>query len=67
MAFFEGIINGNFLPLVGFSFTLIVNPRKLIEVDYSTVSQGRKRLREKMEKDRKLKQLVARIERRLSK
>lgn len=40
---------------------------ELIGVDYSTVSQGRKRLREKIEKDRKLKQLVDRIERRLSK
>ena len=39
----------------------------LIGVDYSTVSQGRKQLREKLEKDRKLKQLVDRIERRLSK
>jgi REP-associated tyrosine transposase len=40
---------------------------KLIGVDYSTVSQGRKRLREKIEKDSKLKQLVNQIERRLSK
>jgi len=40
---------------------------ELMGVDYSTVSQGRKRLREKIEKDRKLKQLVNRIERRLSK
>jgi REP element-mobilizing transposase RayT len=40
---------------------------ELIGVDYSTVSQGRKRLREKIEKDRKLKQLVDRIERKLSK
>ena len=40
---------------------------ELIGVDYSTVSQGRKRLREKIEKDKKLKQLVDRIERRLSK
>ena len=40
---------------------------KLMGVDYSTVSQGRKRLREKIETDRKLKQLVNRIERRLSK
>ena len=40
---------------------------KLMGVDYSTVSQGRKRLREKIETDRKLKQLVNRIEKRLSK
>jgi chromosomal replication initiation ATPase DnaA len=40
---------------------------KLIGVDYSTVSQGRKQLRKKIEKDRKLKQLVDRIERKLSK
>src|SRR4030042_609617 len=40
---------------------------KLMGVDYSTVSQEKKRLREKIEKDRKLKQLVNRIERRLSK
>jgi len=40
---------------------------ELIGVDYSTVSQGRKRLREKIENDRKLKKLVDRIERRLSK
>jgi REP element-mobilizing transposase RayT len=40
---------------------------ELMGVDYSTVSQGRKRLREKMEKDGKLKQLVDRVERRLSK
>src|SRR4030042_4885641 len=40
---------------------------KLMGVDYSTVSQERKRLREKIEKDRKLRQIVDRIERRLSK
>lgn len=39
---------------------------KLLGVDYSTVSQGRKRLREKIQKDRKLKELVNRIEQRLS-
>ena len=38
----------------------------LLGVDYSTVSQGRKRLREKVHKDRKLKELVNRIEQRLS-
>ena len=40
---------------------------ELMGVDYSTVSQGRKRLREKIEKDSKLKQLVNQIEGRLSK
>jgi putative transposase len=40
---------------------------ELIGVDYSTVSQGRKHLREKIGKDKKLKQLVDRIEGRLSK
>jgi REP element-mobilizing transposase RayT len=40
---------------------------ELIGVDYSTVSQGRKRLREIIEKDSKLKQLVNQIEGRLSK
>lgn len=35
-------------------------------VDYSTVSVARKRLREKMQKDRKVKELVERIEERLS-
>lgn len=39
---------------------------KMFGVDYSTVSQGRKRLREKMQKDKKLKELVARIEQNLS-
>lgn len=38
----------------------------LLGVDYSTVSQGRKRLREKVQKDRKLKELISRIEQRLS-
>ena len=38
----------------------------LLGVDYSTVSQGRKRLREKLQKDMKLKELVTRIEQRLS-
>jgi putative transposase len=40
---------------------------KLMGVDYSTVSQGRKRLRKKIETDRKLRQIVDGIERRLSK
>src|SRR4030043_561024 len=40
---------------------------KLMGVDYSTVSQERKRLREKIEKDRKLRQIEDRIEKRLSK
>ncbi|GBE00096.1 transposase IS200 like protein [bacterium BMS3Abin07] len=39
---------------------------ELLGVDYSTVSQGRKRLREKMERDRKLRGLVHRIEEKLS-
>lgn len=39
---------------------------KMFGVDYSTVSQGRKRLREKMQKDKKLRELVARIEQNLS-
>jgi REP element-mobilizing transposase RayT len=39
---------------------------KILGVDYSTVSQGRKRLREKLLKDKKLKQLIDRIEQKLS-
>ncbi|GBE06323.1 MAG TPA: hypothetical protein ENH45_03220 [Nitrospirae bacterium] len=39
---------------------------KIMSVDYSTVSQGRKRLREKLLKDKKLRQLVERIEQKLS-
>jgi DNA-binding MarR family transcriptional regulator len=39
---------------------------KLLEVDYSTVSQGRKRLRDMLKKDRILKQIVNRIEGKLS-
>lgn len=35
-------------------------------VDYSTVSQSRKRLREKMQKDKKLRQIMMRIEEKLS-
>lgn len=40
---------------------------KIFKVDYSTVSQGRKRLREKLGKDNNLKRLVRQIEERLSK
>lgn len=40
---------------------------EIFKVDYSTVSQGRKRLREQMEKDIKLKNLVRSIEEQLSK
>ncbi len=39
---------------------------KIFGVDYSTVSQGRKRLREKMKKDKKLRTLVKEIEDNLS-
>ncbi len=39
---------------------------KIFEVDYSTVSQGRKRLREKLQKDRKLRKLLGLIEQNLS-
>ena len=39
---------------------------RMMGVDYSTVSQGRKRLREKLQKDKKLMQLLSRIETRLS-
>lgn len=39
---------------------------KTMGVDYTTVSQGRKRLREKIQKDKKLKQLLNRIEVKLS-
>ncbi len=39
---------------------------KIFKVDYSTVSQGRKRLREKLQKDSKLKRLVRQIEEELS-
>jgi REP element-mobilizing transposase RayT len=39
---------------------------KILGVDYSTVSQGRKRLREKMQKDRDLRVLMERIEEKLS-
>ncbi|MBI5027193.1 MAG: hypothetical protein HZC12_10810, partial [Nitrospirae bacterium] len=35
---------------------------KILGVDYSTVSQGRKRLREKIQKDKKLKQMINRVE-----
>lgn len=39
---------------------------KIMGLDYSTVSQGRRRLREKLLKDKKLKQLMSRLERYLS-
>lgn len=39
---------------------------KTLGVDYSTVSQGRKRLREKLQKDKKLRQTLNRIEENLS-
>lgn len=39
---------------------------RMMGVDYSTVSQGRKRLREKLPKDKKLRQMLSRIEARLS-
>lgn len=39
---------------------------KILGVDYSTVSQGRKRLREKLQKDKKLKELLNRVEEKLS-
>jgi putative transposase len=39
---------------------------KIFGIDYSTVSQGRKRLREKMQKDQKLRKLVTGIEQKLS-
>ena len=39
---------------------------RLLDVDYSTVSQGRKRLRDRLIKDSKLKQIVSQIEVKLS-
>jgi DNA-directed RNA polymerase specialized sigma24 family protein len=39
---------------------------KIFGVDYSTVSQGRKRLREKLQKGEGLRELLNRIEQRLS-
>ncbi|MEK6528693.1 MAG: transposase [Nitrospirota bacterium] len=39
---------------------------RILGVDYSTVSQGRKRLTEKIQKDRKLRQILNRIEEKLS-
>lgn len=39
---------------------------KILGVDYSSVSQGRKRLREKFSRDKKIKQFVNHIERKLS-
>jgi putative transposase len=39
---------------------------RMFGIDYGTVSQERKRLREKIQKDRKLRSLMSGIERRLS-
>ncbi|MCG2721248.1 MAG: hypothetical protein L6290_04415 [Thermodesulfovibrionales bacterium] len=39
---------------------------KMLGVDYSTVSQGRKRLREKLKRDKELRALMERIEDHLS-
>jgi len=39
---------------------------KMLGVDYSTVSQGRKRLREKLKRDKELRVLMERIEDQLS-
>ena len=39
---------------------------EMMGVDYSTVSQGRKRLREKLKTDKNLSKLMERVERRLS-
>jgi len=39
---------------------------KIFGIDYSTVSQGRKQLKEKMQKDKKLIELITRIEQKLS-
>ena len=39
---------------------------RIMGVDYSTVSQGRKRLSEKLQKDMKLRQMVSQLERKLS-
>ncbi len=39
---------------------------RIMGVDYSTVSQGRKRLSEKLQKDRKLRKLVSQLEGKLS-
>lgn len=41
--------------------------RKIFDVDYSTVSVSRKRLRHKIQKDNDLKKLLFRIEANLSK
>lgn len=40
--------------------------REMIGVDYSTVSQGRKRLREKLKSDENLSQFIQKIESSLS-
>ena len=39
---------------------------RIMGLDYSTVSQGRKRLRERLKQDKKLKQIMSRIEHSLS-
>jgi DNA-directed RNA polymerase specialized sigma24 family protein len=39
---------------------------RIFGIDYGTVSQERKRLREKTQKDRKIRSLMSRIERKLS-
>jgi chromosomal replication initiation ATPase DnaA len=39
---------------------------RIIGVDYSTVSQGRKRLRERVQKDKSLRKLLNQIEQKLS-
>jgi hypothetical protein len=39
---------------------------KIMNVDYSTVSQGRKRLREKIQKDTGLRMMLKKIEESLS-
>ena len=48
-----------------YRYSGMTNPRigKMMGIDYSTVSQGRKRLREKSSKDKKLKKLIMDIER----
>lgn len=39
---------------------------ELLNIDYSTVSQGRKRLREKIQKDKKIRRILDRLENKLS-
>ena len=40
---------------------------QLMDLDYSTVSKERKRLRERLKKDKELQELLGKIERKLSK